>query len=275
MNIAILSGKGGTGKTTAAVNLVRLLQANYIDCDVEEPNGFIFLNPNVTNVSKVKVDYPVVEESKCTLCGRCVDVCQFNALAMTKDSIFVFDKLCHSCHACKVVCGEWAINFSKREIGRIEEGSFNGLACKRGLLKVSEPMAVPIIRELLQDLPPGWNILDCPPGTSCNVVNTVQHADAALMVAEPNIFGMHDLKIAIEMVRLFELPFGVIINKYTEGTEMESYLENEGIKIVGYIPYSRRAAEKYAAGGFLTDIPEYRVIFNEIAEEMKEVLSWS
>lgn len=276
MNIAVLSGKGGTGKTTTAVNLVHLLKANYVDCDVEEPNGFIFLNPKITTDCKVEVDYPVIDKSNCTLCGRCVEVCQFNALAMTKENIFVFDKLCHSCHACEVVCGECAINFSKRVIGVIEEGIFNdSLTCKRGLLQVSEPMAVPIIRKLLQDLPSGLNILDCPPGTSCNVVNTIQHADAALMVAEPNTFSMHDLKIAIKMVKMFELPFGVIINKYTEGTEMEHYLKREEIKIIGYIPYSRKAAEKYSQGGFLTDIPEYRLIFEELAYKIKEVLPWS
>ncbi|WP_072906686.1 4Fe-4S binding protein [Anaerobranca californiensis] len=276
MNIAVLSGKGGTGKTTVSTNLATVLGANYIDCDVEEPNGFIFLNPSQIKREEVQVDYPVFDRDKCTLCGNCVKVCQFNALAKTKEELILFEKLCHSCHACQIVCKQGAITFGKRRIGVIEEGLYFDSICKRGLLDIGEPMAVPVIKRLLQNLPKGVNIIDCAPGTSCNVVNSLKYGDCAILVTEPSVFGLHDLKMAVELVKKFNIPFGVVINKDNGADNLiKVYCEKEKITILGYIPYQREVAEIYSSGKMIVDLPVYREIFKEIGDKMKEVFFWN
>lgn len=273
MNIAVLSGKGGTGKTTVSTNLALMLGANYIDCDVEEPNGFLFLKPKKENEKKVNVDIPVIEEDKCTLCGVCVKACRFNALAKTKTNIMVFDKLCHSCGACGIVCPTGALQYQKKNMGIIEEGKKGDIVCKRGLLNIGEPMAVPILRELLNDLPQGINFLDSPPGTSCNVVSTLHHADAAILVTEPTAFGLHDLKMAVDLVKVFDLPFGLVINKYSEENKvLDEYINEENISVLGHIPYKKEAAKSYSKGDMLIDIDEYREAFSDTAEKIKEAL---
>ena len=276
MNIAILSGKGGTGKTTVSTNLSTIIGANYIDCDVEEPNGFIFLNPSQIKREEVKVDYPVVDSSRCTLCGDCAKVCQFNALVRTKKEIILFEKLCHGCSACSIACKHSALTFGKRTIGIVEEGKCGNLICKRGVLNVGEPMAVPVIKKLLKNLPQGTNLIDCAPGTSCNVVNSLQYADGAILVTEPSAFGLHDLKMAVQLVRNFNLPFGVIINKYNaENERIQKYCEQEDINILGIIPYRREAAEVYSLGKMIVKLPEYKEIFEEIAKRLREVFPWN
>lgn len=277
MNIAVLSGKGGTGKTTVATNLAEVLQANYIDCDVEEPNGYIFLKPRITQTQTVEVDYPDIDIDKCSLCGECVKTCQFNALFNTKKNIIVFEKMCHACGTCALVCSPEAITFKKRNIGVIESGEKEGLSCWRGVLDIGEPMAVPLIRELLKRSLPGLNLLDCSPGTSCNAVTTLRHAQGALLVTEPSAFGLHDLKMAVRLVRNFNLPLGVIINKWDEESlpTMEEYLREEGIKIIGRIPYKREAAELYSRGEMIRTIPIYQQAFSEAAVNCREVFGWN
>ena len=276
LNIAVLSGKGGTGKTTLSTNLCVVAGANYIDCDVEEPNGFIFLNPSQIKSREVKVDYPVVDSGKCTLCGACAQVCQFNALVKTKREIVLFEKLCHSCHACSIVCQPEVITFGKRVVGIIEEGKYGNLTCKRGILNVGEPMAVPVIKELLEDLPEGTNLIDCAPGTSCNIVSALRYANGAILVTEPSSLGLHDLKMAVQLVRNFNLPFGVIINKYEVGEDrIQKYCQQENIKILEVIPYSREAAEVYSSGKMITELPEYKEKFEKIAEGLREVFPWN
>lgn len=276
MNIAVLSGKGGTGKTTVAVNLADILPANYIDCDVDEPNGFIFLKPSEITSQSVKVLNPVISREKCSLCGECVNVCQFNALFNTKKEILVFEKMCHSCQACGLVCSDKAISFEEREIGVIEKGRTNGITCQRGVLNIGEPMAVPIIRQLLQNTPSGINFLDSSPGTSCNAVNTLRYAEGAILVTEPSAFGLHDLKMAIELVRSFNMPFGIVVNKWsTDGSFLVDFLRREDITILGYIPHHRQAAETYARGRMLHEIPVYHEAFSEIANRFKEVFPCS
>jgi len=276
LNIAILSGKGGTGKTTVSTNLSTIIGANYIDCDVEEPNGFIFLNPSQIKREEIKVNYPVVDSSRCTLCGDCAKVCQFNALVRTKKEIILFEKLCHGCSACSIACKHSALTFGKRTIGIVEEGKCGNLICKRGVLNVGEPMAVPVIKKLLKNLPQGTNLIDCAPGTSCNVVNSLQYADGAILVTEPSAFGLHDLKMAVQLVRNFNLPFGVIINKYNaENERIQKYCEQEDINILGIIPYRREAAKVYSLGKMIVEMSEYKEIFEEIAKRLREVFPWN
>lgn len=273
MNLCILSGKGGTGKTTAAVNLSRLMGCHYIDCDVEEPNGFIFLKPQAVQSESVRVDYPVIDPQKCTLCGKCSKACQFNALMVTKKSVIVYEHLCHACGACELVCAPDAIGYQKRTIGRIDKGHIRDSQVWRGVLNIGEYMAVPVIRQMLSALPGSDAILDCPPGTSCNVVNTIAHADKALLVTEPSAFGLHDLRLAAELLRSQSIPFGVVINKYEDGsTLIHDYCKENKIPLVGTIAYSRRAAEAYSCGDMLISLPEYHKEFAAIARAVGEVL---
>jgi len=277
LNIAVLSGKGGTGKTTVSTNLALALKANYIDCDVEEPNGFLFLQPTIEKCESVMVDYPFINKDKCNLCGDCVKVCQFNSLAKVSDDIILFEKLCHSCGACEIVCKNNAINYEKREIGKIEKGKVRDISCSRGILNISEPMAVPVIKRLLQELPQdSINIIDCPPGTSCNVVNSLKYADSAILVTEPTEFGLHDLKMAIEVTKMYNIPFGIIINKDdNKHNIVKKYCEKEGIKIIGTIPYNRDTAVIYSKGNILYDDLKHKKLFDELSNKAKEVLVWN
>ena len=276
MNIAVLSGKGGTGKTTVSTNLALALKANYIDCDVEEPNGFLFIKPEVDTEEKVMVEYPVIDDNKCKSCGACVNVCQFNALAKVKDDIMLFQKLCHGCGACQIVCEYNAITYGKREIGKIEKGTARDINCSRGILNVSEPMAVPVIRKLLENLSKENNLIDCPPGTSCNVVNALKYADSAILVTEPSEFGLHDLKMAVELVKMYSIPFGIVINK-DDGSDniVKKFCREEKIPLIGTIPYSKDTAILYSKGEVLYDDLHHKEIFNHLSIAAKEVLSWN
>lgn len=273
MNIAVLSGKGGTGKTTVSTNIAIALNANYIDCDIEEPNGFIFLKPKIESERNVLVEIPFVDENKCIACGKCAKVCNFNALAKVKNDIILFQKLCHSCGACKLVCEYGAISYKKRAIGKIITGVSNNIKCSSGILNIGESMGVPIIKELLKNKTEGLNIIDCPPGTSCNVVNSLQNVDLAIIVTEPTQFGFHDMKMAIELVKLYDIPFGVIINK-DDGEEniIKEYCNEMNIKLLGEIPYQRKIAEKYSNGEILYYDDEYKPLFNSISLKIKEEL---
>ncbi len=277
MNIAILSGKGGTGKTTVSTNLSLALKTNYIDCDVEEPNGFLFLNPRIDSKENVSVKYPIIDKEKCINCGKCVDVCQFNALAKVGKKIIVFEKLCHDCGACKIVCESNALFYNPRNIGRIEKGSNNKFDCMRGILNISEPMAVPIIKKLLNSISiKENNLIDCPPGTSCNVVNVLNYSDVAILVTEPSAFGLHDLKMAVELVKLYNIPFYVIINKDDNKNNLiRNYCEDEVIMILGTIPYDQDIAKIYSRGELLYNNLIYKDIFDNISNKLKEVLSWN
>jgi len=275
MNIAILSGKGGTGKTTVATNLAMTLGVSYIDCDVEEPNGFIFLNPSIQESEDVFMEYPVINQKKCVLCGACTKACMFNALAKAGKEIVVFEKLCHDCGACKFVCKTEALTYAKRSIGKLESGSVKGVNCHRGVLNVGEPMAVPVIRKLLNSVSKEDHFIDCPPGTSCNVVNVLKYADAAILVTEPSVFGLHDLKMAVELVKLYQIPYGVIINKDDSTDNMvKKYCAKNGISLFGTVPYSMEAAALYSKGIMLCEDEFYKKIFVQAADKIKEAFTW-
>ncbi|MDM8129176.1 ATP-binding protein [Paraclostridium benzoelyticum] len=276
MNIAILSGKGGTGKTTVSTNLAFSIGANYIDCDVEEPNGFLFLTPKIKDEESVMVDYPVIDNDKCKNCKACVSACQFNALAKVKDNIKVFEKLCHGCGACEIVCKFGALTYEKREIGKIQKGSNEHINCSRGILNISEPMAVPIIKKLLKNLGNDLNIIDCPPGTSCNVVNSLRYAHGAILVTEPSEFGLHDLKMAIELVKMYKIPFGIVINKDDEKDNIvKKYCRESNICLLGTIPYDKDAAILYSKGKMICKDEKYEKTFKNLSKNIKEVLLWN
>jgi len=254
MRIAIASGKGGTGKTTVAVNLACVLADNgqtvqYLDCDVEEPNGHIFLKPEIATSEPVGIPVPVVDEEKCTGCRKCAEVCQYHAIAVLKKPL-VFAELCHGCGGCALVCPERAIREQDRTIGVVETGRAGHVAFVQGRLNVGEPMAPPLIRAVKKEaIAEGVAIMDAPPGTSCPVVATVRDADYVLLVTEPTPFGLNDLRLAVEMIRQLGVPHGVVINRADSGDRrVRDFCAAMNIPILLEIPDDRRVAEAYSRG---------------------------
>ena len=268
MRIAVASGKGGTGKTTIATSLALSLadwgNVWYWDCDVEAPNGHLFLKPDFNQQSQAVIQIPKIDKDRCSLCGKCVEVCQFHALAKVGKTILVFPQLCHGCGSCIWNCPEDAIIEIPNQIGVLETGvTREGIRFSRGLLTISEPMPTPIIRQLkrLEHLPKdAIVIIDAPPGASCSVVETLRGANFALLVTEPTPFGLHDLKQMLGIVKDMDIPAGIVINRDGIGDDcMEEFLNHNNLPVLLRIPYLRRLATGIAAGNTLIEImPEYR-----------------
>ncbi len=274
MKIAIASGKGGTGKTTVAISLALATKgpAQYVDCDVEEPNGHIFLRPDITSSREIFLTVPGIIEEKCTFCGKCRDLCQFNAITVFGKTIMSFPELCHSCGGCFLVCSDEAIAEEKRLIGVMEKGTAGKIDFVHGILRVGEAMAVPLIEAVKDEIDNDrLVIVDAPPGTSCPVVATVTNSDYTLLVTEPTPFGLHDLKLAVGVLRKLDIPFGVIINRSDLGDKKtEEWCHEEKIKIHMKIPFDRKIAEGYAVGAPLTESrPELHGSFAALLEELQ------
>jgi MinD superfamily P-loop ATPase len=267
LKLVVASGKGGTGKTTVAVNLAVTAALNgrtatYIDCDVEEPNGHIFLEPRIEERESVSVPVPTVDEVKCTWCGACGEICRFSAILVIKERVLVFPELCHACGGCAAVCPAAAITETPRGVGRIERGvavipgagaggDEAAVTVIQGILDVSEAMPTPVIRRIKEMLPDeGFRVIDAPPGASCAVVETARGADFVLLVTEPTPFGLNDLAIAVETVRGLHLPMGVVINRADAGDgRVRDYCRDNGLPVMAEIPDDRRVAEVYSNGG--------------------------
>lgn len=276
--IAVASGKGGTGKTTVAVNMALSIEnVQLLDCDVEEPNAHILLQPKIYETKPVYILNPSVSEELCDLCGECADFCEYNAIFVGPEKVQLFPELCHGCCGCAIVCPKKAISEEERRIGTIKKGLGGGLELVYGELEVGEPMAVPVIREIKKQIKSDKNvILDSPPGTSCPVIETVKGSNYCILVTEPTPFGLHDLKITVQVLEDMKIPFGVVINRAGIGDKkVYEYCEKKSIPILLEIPFQRRIAEFYSNGiPFISEMPEwkekFRVLFNAIKERASE-----
>jgi len=283
VQIAVASGKGGTGKTTVATSLAQSLvdryKVAYLDCDVEAPNGHLFLRPEIVESSDAVILIPRIDKDKCTLCGKCVEVCQFHALAKVGKTIMVFPQLCHGCGSCTWNCPEHAIEEIPNPIGKLESGvTSHGVHFFHGVLTISEPMATPVIRQLKkQEKTRGYEvvILDAPPGASCSVVETLRGSDFALLVTEPTPFGLHDLGQMQGIVEEMRIPAGVIINRENGHYQpLVDFCEAYHLPVLMHIPFDRQIAEGIAQGKPLVEFaPNYVAEFQSVFDDLSFIVS--
>ena len=291
MNIAVLSGKGGTGKTLLSVNMAEASEsATYLDCDVEEPNGYLFFKPEEIVEENVSVKIPEVDKELCSGCRKCVGFCKFNALAFIKKAPIVFGDICHSCGGCSLLCPENAITEKDKVIGKIEKGKSQGIDVYTGILNTGEVSGVPIIEKLLEENRKSkssaiknsatensatgnekLSIIDCPPGSACIVMESIKDADFCVLVAEPTAFGAHNLEMVYELVSLFDKPFGVVLNKCLDGENpSEEFCKEKGIKILGRVPFEKELGELNSNAKIAArESEKYNKLFKNILETVK------
>lgn len=281
MRIAVASGKGGTGKTTVAVNLARVarlreLRVQLLDCDVEEPDAALFLQPKVRSTPFVEVPVPDVDEDACTHCGICADVCAFKAIVSLPAAVLVFPELCHACGACSLLCPQEAIHEEPRRTGQLEIGDAGGIGLVIGVLDVGEAKSPPVIRAVKEHIDPDADLVlvDAPPGTSCPVIDSVRDADLVVLVTEPTPFGLHDLRLAVEMVRALDLPCVIVVNRSDVGDgALARYCEEEDLPVVLEIRYDRALAESYARGRLaVDDLEGYRGLFGDLLDRLADIV---
>jgi len=280
MKIAIASGKGGTGKTTVAANLAYVAAASgqsvqYLDCDVEEPNGHIFLKPTIEKTRVATVQVPEVDLDKCTACGECSRICQYSAIIHIKDSnVLTFEQLCHSCGGCLRVCPADAISWKPLAIGDIETGKAGDIDFVHGRLRVGHVRTPSLIRGVKGYIQcNSLAIIDVPPGTSCPVVEALRGVDFVLLVTEPTPFGLNDLKLAVALVREMDFAFAVAVNRCGIGNDaVEEYCRGENIDIILRLPDDRHIAEAYSSGQIVVDVlSEHREKFSELHEFINNI----
>jgi MinD superfamily P-loop ATPase len=283
MKIAILSGKGGTGKTTVSTNLSWILAkkttVQLLDADVEEPNDHIFFDVSFNKEESVDILLPVVDNNACTRCGECSRNCQFGAISVFESGAMVFESLCHGCGVCKMVCPVGAITERPKSIGKIKLGTVannSNFKFGMGILNIGEPSGVRIIRQLKKHIDENSEIviIDSQPGTSCPVVETLRNIDFAILVTEPTTFGLHDLSLAIELVKEMKIPAGIIINRDSQKTKIiDNFAQKEKIPILMKIPFDRKIAKLYSEGKIFSEfLPEYQQEFLSVYYKIKELV---
>ena len=282
MIISVASGKGGTGKTTVAVNLaLSLKNVQLLDCDVEEPNAHLFLKPKIHFKKVATIPIPQVDESLCDYCGKCREICAYNAIVVfpndkqSKGGVLIFPHLCHGCGGCSLLCPQEAISEVDKEIGIIEAGNCGDMLFVHGKLNIGEIMSPPLIKQVKGCINPARIvIIDAPPGTSCPVIASVKGSDFCILVTEPTPFGLHDLTLAVEVLRKMNIPFGVIINRTNIGDEkVDEYCLRENISILMRIPFDKKIAEVYSRGiPIVESQPEYKNEFKKLFDRIIQLL---
>jgi MinD superfamily P-loop ATPase len=286
MVIAVASGKGGTGKTTIAVGLALSLEnVQFLDCYVEEPNAHIFLKPEIIHTEWVNLPVPEVNEDRCSYCGKCAEVCAYNAIAVVKQTVLLFTELCHGCGGCSLLCPEDAIEEVNRPIGVLEKGKAGSISFIDGKLNLGEALIVPLVRAVKRvglethpnnrqiSLNNGVTIIDVPPGISCPVIESVKESDFCLLTTEPTPFGLNDLILAVEVLRKLRIPFGVLINRADIGDrKVDEYCKDEKIPILMRIPMDRDIAMAYSKGIPIIEAkPAYKKDFLKLYEKIEEL----
>lgn len=276
MIISVASGKGGTGKTTIATNLAVSMGkgVQLLDCDVEEPNAHLFVSPKIEQSETVFTAVPEIDKDQCSFCHQCSDICRFNVIAIAGKTILTFPELCHSCGGCMAVCPERAIAEIKRDIGRLEYGRFDAGDFVHGRMRIGEAMSPPLIKKVRERIEPGKiNIIDAPPGTSCPVIAAMKGADFVLMVTEPTPFGLYDLKLAVEAVKMLGIPHGLVINRSDVGNDdVWQYARGEKLPILMEIPFNRAIAEAYSRGCLIVEtMPAWKGKFQEMFNRIEQL----
>lgn len=273
MKIAVLSGKGGTGKTLLSVNLAAVAgTTTYVDCDVEEPNGHLFFRPEQVRTEPVTIKIPEVDQELCDGCRVCVDFCQYNALAYIGDRLMIFEEVCHSCGGCVLFCPLKALSERDKVIGEIRRGNSAEVAVCSGFLNIGVASGIPIVKGLLRDIPAGTTFIDCPPGSACIVMESIKDADYCIFVAEPTLFGVHNLNMVHQLVQLFGKPHGAVLNKCLPGENpSEEFCRHKGIPILGRIPFDAELATINSDGLIAARMHEgWKLIFQELLQKVLE-----
>lgn len=273
MKLAVLSGKGGTGKTFVSTNLAAVIKdSTFFDCDIEEPNGYLFFKPAIEKSWKVSVRIPEFDPDRCSGCRKCVQFCQYNALAFIKGKPRLFAELCHSCGGCTLICPDQAVTETERVIGIIERGAADGVTVFTGILNNGEATGLPIIRQLLKDAPSSGDVvIDCPPGSACSVMESIRSADYCVLVAEPTLFGLSNLELVYQLVRLCEKPCGIVVNKDTGSARLiEHFASEHDIPVLYKIPYDARIGALNARGMLAAKDDSYRTVFAELYDSIRK-----
>jgi len=277
MKIAIASGKGGTGKTLLSTNLAHYWSKQQsvvlTDIDVEEPNDALFLQmPKINQEEKFKF-IPSWDATMCTLCGECQKICNYHAIIQVENEIMVFDELCHSCYACSELCPAQALPMVPHKIGELTHYHYGNFTFVESRLEIGEEQAVPLIGQTHRYVNEHFSkddvqLFDCPPGTSCPVIEATKHADFVILITEPTPFGEHDVKLAMQTMHQMNKPFGLVINRADVGnTNLIEYCKENAIPVLATIPFDRHIAEAYAQGLLVYEqVPAVRYALDQIID---------
>lgn len=271
MKISVLSGKGGTGKTFVSTNLAYIIgDCIYADCDVEEPNGCLFINPNFVAVEEVSVNYPEFDVQKCVGCRECVEFCKFSALAYVKDEIMIFKELCHGCGGCIKLCKTETLKEGSRVVGNVKFGRLKSINTRSGQMNIGEVTGVPIIKHIMNNIPKHKTaVIDCPPGSSCLVMESIKDSDFCVLVTEPTIFGVHNLNMVYKLVNEFKIPCGVVINKWVDDNFIaDKFCNDNNIPILLKIPFDKDIALEISNGYLISKNDNYKHLFENLYENI-------
>lgn len=279
MRIAVLSGKGGTGKTLVSVNLAAAApHATYADCDVEEPNGHLYFKPDNIRIETVYRKLPRVDPALCSGCRACVDFCRFHALAFAGGQVHIFDEVCHSCGGCELICEPKALKEEAVPVGEIQQGVSESVTVYSGIMNPGEASGIPIIKKLLKNSRANEDtFIDCPPGSACTVMESIHDADFCVLVAEPTLFGVHNLRMVYELVKIFSKPCGVVLNKCLVGegeNPSEKFCQEEGIKILAGIPFDNELGTLHSEALIaVRERPGYQTVFADLLKAIRKEVS--